>query len=67
MTNFKEIKDFDVIAGTDIKEAVKEAISIAERYECVVRFNFNGVEMKIYEFSNVKEEAEYYGRRLREK
>jgi len=67
MKNLTEIKDFDVLAGTDIKTAVKEAISIAEHYECVVRFSFNGIEIKVYDFSNPKDYVDYYYRRLKDK
>jgi hypothetical protein len=67
MSNFTEIKDFDVLAGTDIKDAVIEAIKIADRDNCCVRFDFNSVEMKIYCFSDKKDMVDYYYRRLEEK
>jgi len=43
----KEIKTFEVLAGTAIEEAVQEALSVAKRNACVVRFRFNGVDMEI--------------------
>lgn len=64
MKNFREIKDFDVLPGTDIREAVKEAIDLADCYQCVIRFYFNDVEMKIYDFSVINDMADYYHRRL---
>lgn len=67
MRNMIEIKDFDVLAGASIEETVKEAINIAELNDCVVRFDFNGIEIKIYHFSNVKAEVNYYHQKLNEK
>jgi hypothetical protein len=67
MNNLKEIKVFDVLAGTDITEAIEEALKIANENNCIVLFNFNGIEIKVYHFSNVKEEVNYYHRRLEEK
>jgi hypothetical protein len=66
MNNLTEIKDYDVLAGTDIREAVEEAIKLTELNKCVVRFDFNGVEMKVYHFSEVKNLVDYYYRRLKE-
>ena len=66
MINFIEIKDYRVLAGTEIKEAIEEAITLAMLNKCIVRFNFNSVEMEIYDFSNVMQQVEYYGRRLNE-
>jgi hypothetical protein len=61
-----EIKEFEVLAGTSIREAVKEAIKIANDSNCVVRFNFNEIEIKIYDFSNINDKVGYYYRRLKE-
>lgn len=65
--NFTEIKDYNVLAGTSIKEAVVEAINLAEMNSCIVRFNFNDIEMKIYDFSNVENEVNYYYCKLNHK
>jgi len=67
MDNLTEIKIFDVLAGTDIKDAIEEAIIIAETKKCVVEFDFNGVRMKIYDFSDRQMMIDYYGRRLKER
>ena len=60
MKNLIEIKHFNVLAGTDIKDAVIEAIRIAEEFNCLVKFDFNGVKMEIYNFSEFMEEVNYY-------
>ena len=67
MRYMNEIKDFDVLAGTDIKQAVTEARKIAEMNDCIVRFDFNGITMKIYDFTNIEDEVNYYHHRLGEK
>jgi len=59
----KEIKTFEVLAGTAIEEAVREALSVAKRNACVVRFRFNGVDMEVCWFDEVEEKvAEYFDR-----
>jgi hypothetical protein len=60
-----EIKEFQVLAGTDIKEAIEEAIKIATENNCIVRFYANSIEMIIYDFSDIKENIDYYGKRLK--
>ena len=67
MDKFAEIKHFDVCPGTDITEAVEEAISLAEKNDCVIMFDFNGIEMKVYDFSEVKMMVDYYHRKLTNK
>jgi hypothetical protein len=62
----QEIKDFDILAGTSINEAIKEARRIASINNCCVRFDFNSVEMKIYGFEEIKDMVDYYYRRLKE-
>ena len=67
MDKFTEIKHFDVCPGTDITEAVEEAIYLAEKNDCVIVFDFNGIEMKIYDFSEVEIMVEHYHRKLNNK
>jgi hypothetical protein len=67
MKNLYEIKDYDVLAGTSIKDAIKEALEKAISENCIVRFDFNGVVMKVYDFDNIILLVDYYNRRLREK
>lgn len=67
MNIFTEIKHFDVCPGTDITTAVEEAIYLAKRNDCVIVFDFNGIEMKIYDFSEVKMMVEHYHRHLNNK
>ena len=64
MNNFTEIKHFDVCPGTDITQAVKKAITLAGDMDCVIVFDFNGIEMKIYDFSEVEMMVEHYHRKL---
>jgi hypothetical protein len=66
MKNFIEIKDFKVLAGTDIRKAIKEAIDLADYHQCIIRFYFNDVEMEIYKFSVINDMVDYYYRRLKE-
>lgn len=62
MKNLWEIKEFNVLAGTSIEEAIKEALEIANCIDCIVKFNFNNVEMIIYNWSDLEGEIEYYRR-----
>jgi hypothetical protein len=64
MDNLIEIKDFDILPGTSIREAIKEATRIADYNQCVIRFNFNGIEIKVYDFSDIEDLVDYYGHRL---
>jgi len=64
MNNFTEIKHFDVCPGTDITQAVEEAITLAGDMKCVIVFDFNGIEMKIYDFSEVEMMVDHYHRKL---
>jgi len=67
MSDLTEIKRFDALPGSDINEVTKEAREIAIKNNCIVEFDFNGVLMRVYYFSSIEEEVNYYGRRLREK
>ena len=64
MSNLIEIKTFNVLAGTDIREAVKEAIIIAIHYDCIVEFDFNSAKMRVYDFDTEQELADSYYRQI---
>jgi len=59
-----EVKTFDAMLGDDINNIIPEAIAIAKRDHCIVKFSFNDVKFNILWFSNVKEELEKYSRGL---
>lgn len=64
--NYTPIQYIEILAGTDIKNAIKEAIDLAYSNRCIVKFNFNGIEMKIYYFSTVDEKHEHYLKQIKE-
>ena len=59
-----EIKWYSVSAGVHISEAISKALEIAKRDKIIVKFEFNGVEMAIYEFSNKEDELKYFYKRM---
>jgi hypothetical protein len=62
--NLIEIKYFEVLAGTTIKDAVGETLTIAKENDCVVKFDFNGVEMTVYKWDNLEDVINYYYKEL---
>jgi len=62
-----EIKTYEVLPGTSIKEAVKEAIDISKENNCAVHFSFNGIKLKVYKFDTIQEVIEYYHKKIKEK
>ena len=56
----KEIKEVEFTPGTDLEDAIREAIGLAKRENCIVKFSFNGVPMQIYEYSDITEEVSGY-------
>ena len=54
----------EFLAGTDIEAAVKEAKRYAIENNCIVRFDFNGVEMNVSGLSDEKEHIDYYYKRV---
>jgi len=47
-----------VLAGTSIEQAVREAKGLAEKLGVEIEFNFNGIPMTIFPWSDVKEKVE---------
>lgn len=45
-----EIKMFDVMPGASINDVAKEAIAIAKKNNCIVKFNFNSKYITVYRF-----------------
>jgi hypothetical protein len=62
MTNFIEIKNFNVLCGTSIRDAVKEGVEITNKYECIVTFVFNGCPFRIYNFDDEDKLVDLYYR-----
>ncbi len=60
MNNAMEVKIYEFLAGTSIEEACEEAVEIAKRNNCIVKFSFNGVAMKVYGFSDKQDKVEEY-------
>ena len=48
MLHYNEIKFVEFIAGTSIEKACEEALKLSIYKRCIVKFNFNGVEMEVY-------------------
>lgn len=59
-----EVKTYEFLAGTDIREAISEAIEIAKKEGCIVNFKFNGVDMRIFSGSDIDEEIKHYYKKL---
>ena len=57
-----EVKEFVVLAGTDIQEAINEAIELAKRYDCIIRISFNGWKVDVHDFSDEKQLVDMYFR-----
>ena len=60
-----EIKQFESMAGSEIRQCIEEAKVIAKNNHCFVRFEFNDVLIDIYWESDVKEEVDRYFREIR--
>ncbi len=56
---FLEIKQYKVLAGTAIGEAIREAMDIVDG-NSIITFDFNGVKMEIYSNSTFEECNEYF-------
>jgi hypothetical protein len=50
----------EIIAGTDILEAATDMVRYAKTHDCVVIADFNGIELKVYEFSDPDSVVKYY-------
>ena len=61
---YDEVKYIEIVAGTEIQEAVREAIKLAKRENVIVKFNFNGVELSVTQHDDVEELVDYYHRQL---
>ena len=48
MASYDEIRFIEFIAGTSIEEACEEALKLSIYKSCIVKFDFNGAEMRVY-------------------
>jgi len=64
MTVWNEVKTIEFMVSTEISEAVETAIKLAKDTGATVKFNFNGVEMSVSQYSDKKDHFEYYHRKL---
>jgi hypothetical protein len=62
--NLIEIKQYEALAGSDIKVSIKEAIEIAQSQSCFVEFGFNGVVLRVYQFSDEDDVYKEYRKKL---
>ena len=60
--NLTEIKQCEISTSCTLREAVSEAIGIADRENCIVAFEFNTIPMHIYKFTTVSEALDDYDR-----
>ena len=63
----KLIIQCSILAGTDIQEAVKEAIELAKEVHQNIGFNFNGINVFIMPVSVIVDVVEDYRYQLRRK
>jgi hypothetical protein len=47
MTGMKLVQKVEFLAGTDIADAVRDALVYSEENDVVVEFSFNGIEMNV--------------------
>jgi len=64
--HFMEIKKVEPTIGTDIKEAIQEAIDYAAKNDCIIELNFNECKLKICEFDKTSDLIEKYHNFLEE-
>ena len=71
---YNEIRFIEFLAGTELEDACRTALELALRKDIIVKFNFNGVEMKVYplaEWENFEDEVKSlvknYDRRIHTK
>ncbi len=55
----------EILAGTHIEEAIKEAKKLAEKLEVGIEFDFNGVSMVVYSWSDIEKKIEEYHSELK--
>ncbi len=65
MNNLIEIKYFEVLAGSTIKNTVVEAMLIARRDNCVIKFDFNSVKMSVSKYDTLDDRINYYYKNLK--
>jgi len=53
MNSLKEIKDFDVLPGSNINDTAIEALKIAKKENCIVRFKFNAAKMIVNDYDSM--------------
>ena len=69
MTNFYKIIHVEVTAGTNIEDAIKEGLKLSGKEDSdgiprIIKFNFNGVELKIHSFDTFKEKLDEFNHKL---
>ena len=62
---FQEVKFVQFLGGTDIEDAITQAIHYAKKTNSEVKFDFNGVKMSVYEESDVQQELKYYKKQIK--
>jgi len=67
MAIFQEVKEYEVLPGTTIKEAATEALRIATLYDCIVKFDFNDIKLRVSNCNDIDEIVSYYYKGLSEK
>lgn len=55
-----EIKTFEAYCGETLTEAIKEAIHLANVYDCIIYLIFNDTRLKVYAFSSVQTIIDMY-------
>ena len=60
MKNYNEVITIEFFAGVHIDEALKEAIELAKKRDCIVEFEFNGIDFCVSQYSDIEELKKMY-------
>jgi hypothetical protein len=64
MRDLIEIKNYEVLAGANINEVAEEAVFLAKENNCLIVFQFNSAELRVYNFMQPKEIVDEYYREI---
>jgi hypothetical protein len=65
MNNLIEIKYFEALAGSTIKNTLVDAMIIARRDNCAVKFDFNSIKMEVSKYDTLDDRINYYYKNLK--
>ena len=62
-----EVKTYEALPGSDIRESIKELLQICKDKRCNIKINCNSVDLEIYEGSSVEQIMSIYLRKQEER